>query len=162
MDPLNDIEESSLETDLTFQCKLWPWLWSLLPWVFSCQVALVLSTLALIPCWELGRARFNSNSLLDNYLWAYFLFLCLLFLAYYVFHQVNYQNTWDTNLGSSSQGQTSPSWRGKPTSNSSYRLSVDKYHEHDTNPWLLYTSKTLSLFLSWLLMLIFRFCTVQH
>ena len=33
----------------------------------------------------------NSNSLLDNYLWAYLFHLCLFFLAYYIFHRVNYQ-----------------------------------------------------------------------
>ena len=100
VDPLNEIEgllemawESSLQTDLIFQRKLWPWLWFLLLWVSLCQVALVFSTLALKPCWELCRAWINSNSLLDNYLWAYLFYLCLLFLAYYIFHQVNYQNT---------------------------------------------------------------------
>ena len=40
------------------------------------------STLALIPCWEFGGSKINSNSLLDNYLWAYFFYLCLFFLAY--------------------------------------------------------------------------------
>ena len=128
----------------------------------SCQVALVVSTLASIPCWEFGRAMINTNSLLDNYLWAYYVYLCLLLFAYLVFHRVNYQNTRDTNLGSSSQGKTSPSWRGKLVKNFSYGSSIDKYHYQDSDPWPMNASKTLSLLLCWPPTLILLFCTNLH
>ena len=72
--------------------------------------------------------------------WETYVFSSLVCL---VFHQVNYQNTWDTKLGFLSQGKTSPSWRGKPTKNSSYRSSNDKYHDQDSDPWPRYASKTL-------------------
>ena len=113
-------------------------------------------------CWKFGRAVINTNTLLGNYLWAYLIYLCLLFLAYLVFHQVNCQNTSDTNLGSSSQGKTSSSWRGKPMRNYSYIFSNDKYHDQDSDPWPIYASKTLSCLLYLLPMLILPFFTNLH
>ena len=127
-----------------------------------CQAALEFITLALIQCWEFGGLVINSNSLLDNCLWAYLIYLCLLFLAYLVFHQVNYQKHKRQKFRLFEPRQNLSFLERKPIRNSSYRLSYDKYHDHDIDPRPLYAFNTLSSLLQWLLELILLSCTVLH